>query len=84
MKSYRTVHRELEAYGHSLADKPEIVALNKIDAIPAATVARKRASLENASGHKVFAMSGVSGKGVDTVLRALAREIEKRRKATKR
>jgi GTP-binding protein len=84
VKSYRTVRRELDAYGHGLADKPEIVVLNKIDAIPAATVARKSASLENACGHKVFAMSGVSGKGVDTVLRALAREIEQRRKVTKR
>ena len=33
-KTYKTIRAELEAYGHGLADKPEIVALNKIDAIP--------------------------------------------------
>ncbi len=78
-KAYRTIRREIEAYGHGLADKPEVVALNKIDAIPKATLARKRTSLEKACGHSVCAISGVSGQGIDDVLRALAREIVKRR-----
>ena len=76
MRAYRTIRGELEAYGHGLGDKPEIVALNKIDAIAKAALARKkRAALEKACGHKVFVISGVSGEGVDEVLRALAREI---------
>ncbi len=82
-KSYRTIRAELEAYGHGLEDKPEIVALNKIDAIPKAVLAKKRASLEKACGRKVHLMSGVTGEGVDSVLRALAREIVKRRKRQK-
>ena len=32
-KAYKTVRPELEAYEEHLADKPEIVALNKIDAV---------------------------------------------------
>ena len=32
-KAYKTVRSELEAYGGDLADKIEIVALNKIDAV---------------------------------------------------
>jgi GTP-binding protein len=83
-KAYKTIRREIEAYGHGLADKPEVVALNKIDAIPKAALTKKRASLERACGHKVFAISGVSGAGVDDVLRALAREIGQRRGAGKR
>src|SRR6201996_57683 len=78
-KTYKTIRAELEAYGHGLEDKYEIVALNKIDAIPAAELAKKRAALEKASGGKVFLLSGVSGKGVPDVLRALAREINERR-----
>jgi GTP-binding protein len=78
-KTYRTIRRELEAYGHGLAEKHEIVALNKIDAIPAAELARKRAALEKASGGKVLLLSGVSGKGVSDALRALAREISLKR-----
>ena len=71
-KTYKTIRAELEAYGKVLIDKPEIVALNKSDAIPKAALAKKRAALEKACGHKVFVMSGVSGEGVDDVLRAMA------------
>jgi len=78
-KTYKTIRRELEAYGHGLGDKHEIVALNKIDAIPAAELAKKRKALEKASGGKVFVLSGVSGKGVPDILRALARQISERR-----
>ena len=78
-KTYKTIRAELEAYGHGLGEKYEIVALNKIDAIPAAELAKKRAALEKASGGKVFLLSGVSGKGVSDVLRAMAREINDRR-----
>jgi GTP-binding protein len=76
-KSYRAVRRELEAYGRGLSGKPEIVALNKIDAIPKGQIARKRATLERACGREVFLMSGVSGEGVERVLRALARLVAK-------
>src|SRR5579863_1230952 len=38
-KAYKTIRAEVEAYGSGLGEKPEIVALNKIDAIPKAQVA---------------------------------------------
>ena len=76
---YKTIRGELEAYGHGLGRKPEIVALNKIDAIPEAALAKKRAALEKASGQKVHLISGASGAGVTDVLRALVKEINKRR-----
>lgn len=75
VRAYRTIRRELEAYGHGLKDKPEIVALNKIDAIPAPERARKLRALSKASGARVFALSGATGEGVSEVLRALARQV---------
>src|SRR5580704_15211936 len=78
-KTYKTIRAEVEAYGHGLGEKFEIVALNKVDAIPPEELAKKRAALEKASGGKVFLLSGVSGKGVPDVLRAMAREINQRR-----
>ena len=78
-KTYKTIRGELEAYGHGLEDKPEIVALNKVDAIPEKDLAKKKAALEKACGHKVHVISGVSGTGINTVLRAMAQEIVKRR-----
>jgi GTP-binding protein len=78
-KTYKTIRAELEAYGHGLDEKPEIVALNKVDAIPERELAKKRAALEKACGHKVHVISGVSGEGINTVLRAMAKDINQRR-----
>src|ERR1700749_1793445 len=71
-KTYKTIRKELIAYGHGLGQKFEIVALNKCDAIPADELAKKKAALEKASGKKVQLLSGVSGRGVNDVLRGLA------------
>ncbi len=62
-----------------LGEKYEIVALNKCDAIPADELAKKKAALEKASGSKVYLLSGVSGRGVNDVLRAMAAQIRARR-----
>ncbi len=77
VRAYKTIRGELEVYGHGLSEKPEVLALNKADAIPKAALSRKRAALEKASGRAVYLMSGVSGEGVTDVLRALGREIGK-------
>ena len=47
--------------------------------VRAGMLSRKRASLEKACGHDVFTISGVTGEGVENVLRALAKIIAKRR-----
>jgi GTP-binding protein len=78
-KAYKIIRAELVAYGHGLEDKPEIVALNKIDAIPKSALSRKRTALEKACGHEVFAISGVSGEGIQDVLRTLAKIVAKSR-----
>jgi len=78
-KTYKTIRKELIAYGHGLGEKPEVVALNKVDAIPEKELAKKKAALEKASGQQVHVISGVTGAGINTVLRAMAREIAQRR-----
>jgi GTPase len=83
VRAYRSIRRELEAYGHDLAAKPEIVALNKIDAIPKTALARKKAALAKACGKQVLLVSGATGQGVDAVLRALARQIQRQRSREK-
>jgi GTP-binding protein len=74
-KDYRTILAELEAYAHTLLDKPRITALNKADALDAKTLSTRRKALEKASGGPVFVISGVSGQGLTEVLRALYAEI---------
>ena len=80
-KTYKTIRAELEAYGMGLGDKPEIVALNKVDAIPEKELAKKKAALEKACGGKVHVISGVTGEGITTVLRAMMKNIQARRAA---
>lgn len=78
-QAYRVVRGELEAYGGGLAEKPELVALNKIDAITPAEAKKKAAKLKKASGRDVLLLSGVSGAGVKEALYALWAEVRKAR-----
>ena len=72
---YRTVRRELKAYGHDLDRKKEIVALTKIDALDAATVAEKAEILKKVARKKPLLLSAVANRGVREALFALGREI---------
>src|SRR6266705_3013757 len=47
--AYRAVRHELEAYGHGLLDKPEIVALNKIDAVTPDELKKQKDRLKRAA-----------------------------------
>ena len=67
-ESYRIVRDELENYGAGLADKPHVVALNKIDTLDDELVEALSAELGEASGQDVVPISGVSGTGLDWVL----------------
>jgi len=80
--AYKTVRTELKVYGHELAEKPEIVALNKADALSAQDVERQAASLQRATKTTPFVISAVSGQRVDAVLRALLQFIDKARQDT--
>jgi GTP-binding protein len=75
--AYRTIRRELADYGHGIAAKPEVIGLNKIDAIDPAAVEKKRRALVRAarSGTPVLPLSGVSGAGLPAVLGALLEAI---------
>jgi GTP-binding protein len=71
-RAYRTIRRELAEYGHGLEDRPELVALNKADAMtPQARISRVKA-LSRAAGKPVMLISGATGEGVPELLRALA------------
>jgi GTP-binding protein len=71
--AYRTIRHELQSYGHGLADKPQVIGLNKIDAIDPEDVKRKCRTLARAAGRgaAVLPLSGVSGAGVSEILGAL-------------
>ena len=77
--AWRTVREELLSYGGGLAEKPEILALNKSDAMTPREITSRRAALAKASGRPVFVISGVSRQGVPELLGALWSEIAEAR-----
>ena len=64
-KAYKTVRTELEAYEGHLADKIEIVALNKIDAVTPDELKKQKDRLKRAAKKTPLLMSGVTGEGVE-------------------
>jgi GTPase len=80
--AYKIVRAELKAYGHELAEKPEIVALNKADALTAPEIERQVTSIKAVAKTTPFVISAVSGKGVDAALRTLLAFINKARQDT--
>jgi len=77
--SYHTVRNEIEAYGAELDEKPEIVALNKIDAMLPEAAEEKRAALAKEIGKDVRLVSGVSGAGVRELVNEIAAMLRERR-----
>lgn len=81
-ESYRIVRHELEAYGGNLVGKPEIIVLNKIDALfPELTEEQCRIVSEAAGGRPVMAMSSIAGMNLTEILRALNEFVKSDREA---
>ncbi len=61
---YQVIRKELELYNDKLVKKPEVVALNKCDALSKDEVAKKVKMLEKACGKKVYAISAIAKQGL--------------------
>ena len=70
--SYRAIREELALYGHGLAEKAEIVGLNKTDMLDPGEVSAKCAALRRVAqqGTPVLPVSGATGVGVPEALDA--------------
>ena len=68
--AWRTVRAELAAYGAGLAEKPEVTALNKVDALDPDAREERRRILAAETGRDPLLVSGVSGEGVTALMRA--------------
>jgi GTPase len=83
-EAYKIVRRELEAYGHDLIDKPEIVALSKADALTKEVIKTQAGKLKKACKKTPLVLSAQSGDGVPEALRALLKIIDQARGAADR
>jgi GTP-binding protein len=75
LEAYRIVREELNIYGGGLVDKPEVIALNKVDLVEDDVVEMLRAELAEESGAEVLPISGATGAGVQTILDRLLEAI---------
>ncbi len=75
-EAYKTVRHEIEAYGHGLDEKPEIIALSKADALDEDTLKEQLKKLKKASKRTPYVISSASGQGVQEVLQALLTVID--------
>jgi len=73
--AYRTIRAELAAYGAGLAEKPEIVALSKADALTKKARDKAVKALAKAAGTTPLVLSAVSGEGIDEALRLVLRTV---------
>lgn len=76
-EAYRVVRGELAAYGGDLKDKPEILCLNKVDALDEDEREEKRKALAKVVGKKktIHLISGVTGEGMTALLHLIANQI---------
>jgi len=80
-EAYKTVRRELKAYGNGLAEKPEIVALTKIDSVDQETLASEVLRLERAAKQTPLRLSAITGANVGETLRRLLTTIDEVQKS---
>ncbi|AFY44473.1 GTPase ObgE [Nostoc sp. PCC 7107] len=73
IRDYNTIQQELEAYGRGLANRPQILALNKIDAVDREEVDLEALStqLNHLAYAPVFVISAVTRTGLDPMLQEL-------------
>ncbi len=77
--AYTTIRTELENYGGGLADKRELVAITKIDAITKEALADVKDALKTVTDNPVLAISAASGEGVREAMAQLLHVVEERR-----
>jgi GTPase len=73
--AYRTIRKELEDYSPELAERPEIVGLNKIDALNPELVADQLKQLKKVYKGKPMLISGVTGEGVREALFGIVKHL---------
>ncbi len=80
--AYKIIRNELKEYGNGLDEKPEIVALNKADALGKELSEDVAKDFEKKTKIKPILISGVSKEGVDKALFAVNDIIQKTRAGT--
>jgi len=77
--AYETIQAELDAYGRGLSDRPQILALNKVDALAAEPeqVEALAAQLRDRTNAPLFIISAVARTGLDALMQEVWDTLER-------
>ena len=68
---YQIIQQELEAYGHGLPERPQLIAFNKIDAVEEDILELITAELQELTPVPIFHVSAVTRQGLDTLMQEI-------------
>ena len=74
--AYDTVRTEIEAFDPELRNKPEIIAINKVDSMKPAEIKKKKKALEKHTGAAVFTISAAARQHLDDLLVEMLHTID--------
>ncbi len=75
------VEEELVAYGHGLADRPRLLAINKVELLDEDALAAASDALKKRWPREVLAISGATRQGLDRLLEAVWKELDRSEQA---
>jgi GTP-binding protein len=74
--NYQIIQQELQAYGHGLAERPQILALNKVDSVEPEILDAVTTQLSQLSQVPVFQISAVAKIGLDSLLQKIWQSLD--------
>ncbi len=81
VESYKTIRNELVSYGNGLAEKPEVIGLNKCDALDDELIEMLSEELRAVTKSPIVPISAVTHFGVELMLRTLLKNIDHAKEA---
>ncbi len=77
LEAYHTIRKELTLFSPALSEKPEIIAINKVDVLDTETCQDLVKDLSERSSKHIYPISAVSGKNVKALIKEIANIIDK-------
>lgn len=82
IEDYEIINRELEMHAVELADRPRVVVGNKADVVGVEAADERLRARAEADSVAYFAVSAVTGEGIDSMVRWVAEQVHELRLAT--
>lgn len=82
-KDYKTIRNELSTYSPELVERPEVIALTKIEGLDNELIDMQRESLLTVTKSPIFAISSSAHVGLDDLLRELSKMVKSARVSLK-